>query len=318
MRCLSPRTVSFHADGKTIAWSQKDHSREYAPFKLPCGKCLECRLSYARENAIRCIHEAKMYLDNCFITLTYSDENLKSPRLQYRDFQLFMKKLREEFVLYPFQRISYFVTGEYGDKTKRPHWHAILFNWQPRDMETLRRNDRGDVIYSSRTLDRLWGFNDPEVKPNEIGSVTLDSAGYVARYASKKLAHGHDGTHAYDPVHKRSTRPGIGKAFFEKYWRDMFNYGYVVLPDGSKAPIPRYYEKLLKAQNPQAYLRYLESVKLPRAYEAELKYDEEEHKRAVLNDRRNYSKGGLISKAKVKKIIVEKNFRRLQEARQGD
>ena len=65
------------------------------PVQLPCGQCIGCRLERSRQWAIRCVHEASLYDDNCFITLTYDDERAVS--LNYTDFQLFMKRLRARF-----------------------------------------------------------------------------------------------------------------------------------------------------------------------------------------------------------------------------
>ena len=45
-------------------------------FCLPCGRCMGCRLERSRQWALRCFHESKLYEDNCFVTLTFSDENL--------------------------------------------------------------------------------------------------------------------------------------------------------------------------------------------------------------------------------------------------
>jgi len=143
VRCTSPRTVGFLPDGKTISWSPKNYSKEYAPFQLPCSKCIECRLEYARQWAIRCVHEAKMHEDNSFITLTYSNNNLKSDKLIYKDYQDFMKRLRSSN---PHKEIGMFVTGEYGEKTKRPHWHALLFNYRPDDLIYKYSNERGDAF----------------------------------------------------------------------------------------------------------------------------------------------------------------------------
>jgi hypothetical protein len=151
-----------------------------------------------------------MYEKNSFITLTYSEENLKSERLQYADFQKFLKTLRnlnfqklldEKFptytqkdqrklwnnfnkdqrkILYEKIQISVFGVGEYGDKKKRPHWHALIFNWRPDDLYHKYNNHRGDKVYNSKTLEQLWPHG-----ICELGSVTFESAGYCARYASK-------------------------------------------------------------------------------------------------------------------------------------
>jgi len=253
MACTSPWTVGFESDGKTISWSKKRFSKEFAPFQLPCGQCLECRLDYARQWAVRCIHEAQMHENNCFVTLTYSDESLKSPKLIYKDFQDFMKRLRKT----QDSPIGVFVTGEYGERTKRPHWHAILFGYQPRDSVLKYTSVRGDRVFDSPTLTKLWGHGIAE-----YGSVTFESAGYCARYAAKKLVHGRDDEHEFHPISKKSNKHAIGKKWLEKYWPDVFNVGHVVLPEGrGTCPIPRYYEKWLKEHHPDAFLRYLQTTK---------------------------------------------------------
>lgn len=73
----------------------------YMPLKLPCGQCVGCRLERSRQWAVRCVHEAQMHSENCFITLTFSPEALdmrSNPMsVDVRDFQLFMKKLRKKY-----------------------------------------------------------------------------------------------------------------------------------------------------------------------------------------------------------------------------
>jgi hypothetical protein len=303
MRCLQPRTVGFKSDGKTIAWSQKSYDKQYPTFQLPCGKCIKCRLEYARQWAVRCIHEARMHGKNSFITLTYSDEHLASPKLQYEDFQLFIKKLRNTQA----EPISYFVTGEYGEQRKRPHWHAILFNYRPGDCKFKYSNDRGDHVYSSLHLDKLWGNG-----ITEIGSVTIHSAGYCARYAAKKLVHGKDG-HEYEPISKKSSKHAIGKKFLETYWKDIFDYGHVILADGIKTQIPRYYEKWMLKHHPTEYLDYLTRIKQERMNRAEYaQYKDSVEQYNVNIERRNNGKfTNQITKAETEAIIQEEAFKRL-------
>nr|QJB18988.1 MAG: replication initiator protein [Microvirus sp.] len=299
MRCTSPRTVGFKPDGKTISWSQKNFSKEFATFQLPCGKCIECRLEYARQWAIRCMHEAQMHPENSFITLTYSDENLLSPKLQYEDFQLFMKRLRK----HSNNEIGMFVTGEYGDKTKRPHWHALLFNYRPSDSIYKYTNDHGDRVYSSAILDQLWGKGIAE-----LGQITLKSAGYCARYAAKKLVHGHDQEHDFQPISKKSSKNAIGKKWLEKYWEDVFNYGQIVLPDGSTCSLPRYYQKWLLKHKPEEYKHYVTETKnkktehaLARAYAEAVSYFEQSRKRTF--------KGPLKTRIQARKEITEQKHK---------
>lgn len=287
--------MGFQSDGKTLAWSPKNYSKEYPTWPIPCGKCISCRLENARQTAVRCVHESKMHEQNSFITLTYSEENLKSPKLQYQDFQTFIKALRTSRFndllntlfpsiqdqktqrrlynqltkerrneLYETIKISVYVAGEYGDQLKRPHWHALIFNWWPPDSKYLRTNERGDRIYKSELLDTLWGKNDPIKKPNEIGDVNIHSAGYCARYAAKKLAHGKDGTHNYEPVSRRSCKNAIGKRWIEKYWKDCFTEGYLTIENKGqyiKCGIPRYYEKWLKKHKNAEWIHYVTQIK---------------------------------------------------------
>lgn len=338
MRCLSPRTVGFMPDGKTIAWSPKNYSKQYATFQLPCGKCIECRLEYARSVAVRCVHEAKMHRDNSFVTLTYSEENLRSDKLIYSDFQEFVKRLRssrfdtmlktnglsrkdyvqlpkeERDKLYDPLRIGVLVTGEYGDRLKRPHWHCLLFNYRPTDCVYKYSNDRGDRVFSSEYLTNVWKNGIVE-----LGDVTFESAGYCARYAAKKLVHGKDGEHEYNPIHKRSSKNAIGKSFVERYWQDMFSYGYVVLDGGIKTGIPRYYEKWLSKNRPDDYLRYLTEVKLPRMEKAETGRQRREREVNKINNNRDiWNKGLQVSDSKVRETIINERFKRLQSHLKGD
>ena len=79
---------------------------------VPCRKCSECKMSRAKEWAVRLYSELKTTEKSCFITLTYSDEN-NPIILKKSDFQKFIKRLRKDY------DIKYFACGEYGDKTLR-------------------------------------------------------------------------------------------------------------------------------------------------------------------------------------------------------
>lgn len=319
MRCTSPLTVGFQSDGKTLCWSPKNYSKEYAPFQLPCGKCIACRLEKARQTAIRCVHEAKMYEQNTFVTLTYSDENLKSERLCYPDFQKFIKRLRSHIYEshkgllvkkedYENIKIGVLVTGEYGDKKKRPHWHAIIFNYDWPDKIQVGKTELGDPVFNSKILESLWPYG-----RCESGTVTFKSASYVARYATKKLYHGKDGTHDFEPISKRSSKNAIGKRFIEKFWPDVFTHGYIVLDDGTQCGIPRYYEDWLKKHKPEEWLRYITKIKtkiIKEATDKEKKTSLEEKK---INLKRQGLKGLQIRRNEVRRKILEKKQKENQQ-----
>lgn len=315
MRCSNPRTVGFQPDGKTLSWSQKNSSKEYATFQLPCGQCLACRLEYARQWAVRCIHEAEMHPKNSFITLTYDDEHLRSPKLIYEDFQDFMKRLRTHindhergYQTLEETQIGYFVTGEYGDKRKRPHWHALIFNWRPTDLVHKYTNERGDHVFSSKTLSALWPAGIAE-----LGSVTFESAGYCARYAAKKLVHGRDSEHDYRPISKKSSRQAIGKKFLEQHYESIFNLGFINLPNGKQCSIPRYYEKWLKKNHPDLWLRYVTNKKLELTNKAKEKNEKQTALEKEINENRRPFTPPRRSRQEAKKKILAAKFKQLQK-----
>lgn len=303
MQCIRPLKAAFTRDGD-ITYSSKTADPSQLPFQFECRKCLPCRLNIAREKAIRAVHEAKMHPGNIFLTLTYNEQSLTSPRLNYGDFQNFMKRLRKTQK----QKINYMVTGEYGEKTKRPHWHALIFNYWPVDTKHYRTSDRGDKIYNSKNLQKLWGKG-----MIEFGEITMESAGYTARYAAKKLVHGKDQEHDYHPIHKTSSKYGIGRSWIEKYWKHTFKNGFVVLPNGQTSRIPRYYIDWLKQEKPDEYLTYVTEVlpKIIKKAEIQSRKEELEHITQIMN-----YKGGAAYPLKtrgLKERVLQTKFKTLQE-----
>jgi hypothetical protein len=243
-----------------------------------------------------------MHPENSFVTLTYDDQHLKSSKLIYEDFQKFIRKLRDQN---PHKTISYLVTGEYGEKNNRPHWHAIIFNYRPTDLVRKYSNEQGNQIYSSKELSLLWPHG-----TSDLGNVTYQSAGYVARYALKKLKT--QNPEEFFPISKKSSKHAIGKTWLEKYWPDVFNYGYIILPDGNKSSIPRYYEKWLQKYQLAAWQLYRQktkfniTAKIVAIEEERLRIEREENlKRAAV------CKPPLISKNEVTRIILRKKIEQL-------
>lgn len=308
MQCISPWKAGYRSNGD-LTYTTRLASKELVGISFECRKCLPCRLNIAREKSVRAWHESQMHENSMFLTLTYSDTHLKSPKLHYEDFQLFMKKLRKSTD----EKINYLVTGEYGEINKRPHWHAIIFNYRPTDCERYYISERGDQLYKSSLIDKLWGKNDPTERPNEIGEVTIDSAGYVARYASKKLIHGPDGTHDYDPIHKTSSRKAIGRTWIEKYHEHTFQNGYVYLPNGQKSKIPRYYVDWAKQHKTDLWLHYISEVRPKIIADAQERARKEELE--YISTQLNYTGNSPYpkSRSKVKETILQQKFKKLME-----
>lgn len=324
MKCISPLKASQNINGD-IVYSSKKALPGLVGIEFECRRCLPCRLNIAREKSIRALHEAKEHEGNIFLTLTYDEDSLASEKLIYKDFQDFIRKLRDklyyEHRAYELKnnikpltkrkdlpKISYMVTGEYGELNKRPHWHAILFNYWPNDADSLGTTKRGDQIWTSKTIEELWGKG-----RHDFGSVTLDSAGYVARYASKKLVHGKDEEHDYHPIHKVSSARAIGRSWIEKYHQHTFENGYVVLPNGQMAGIPRYYVDWCKKYKPELYVHYVTEVRPKVADIAEKQARKEEME--FLSNLANRKGGDPYPEQRkhVKLRVLESKFKRLME-----
>ncbi|QCQ84591.1 replication initiator protein [Blackfly microvirus SF02] len=225
-----------------------------SPMEIPCNNCMGCKLEKSRQWAVRMLHESKLYDQNSFLTLTYSDETIPTDYgLSLRHLQLFIKRLRKSLP----QKIRFFACGEYGDQTQRPHYHAIVFNYQPNDQIKHSLSPSKQIIYTSQKLQDLWqlGFATSQ-------TVTYQSCAYVARYVTKKIKTGDDfGAQNYfrlSPVdllyHSvkpefavMSRRPGIGYAYTQKFKRDYYPSGYIVVNGVRQAP-PKYYVSQLSEE----------------------------------------------------------------------
>lgn len=269
MPCYHPlqafATKAKKPNGKaTIVFNKKIGSSSNAmePIKVPCGRCIGCRLERSRQWALRCMHESSLYPRNCFITLTYNPENLpKEGGLQLRHWQLFIKRLRKKFG----EGIRFFHCGEYGEKNFRPHYHACLFNFDFTDRK-LYKNSNGIPLYTSEILNSLWTNPDTGTSMGfaTIGDVTFESAAYVARYITKKI-NGEKANKHYQGKKPEyitmSRRPGIGKGWYEKYKTDCYPSDFLVHREKKIKP-PKFYDKLLDKEDPQQLEKLKESRKL--------------------------------------------------------
>ena len=151
-----------------------------AQINLPCGKCIGCKMERSRGWAIRCVHEGKMHSENCFLTLTYDNDHLPSNgTLVVRDLQLFLKRLHNHLLRKRGFGVRYFGAGEYGDESQRPHYHVLLFGFRWPDLR-FWKGRKPFQQYRSEFLEQIWtaGFS-------TVGSVTPQSAQYVAKYSVK-------------------------------------------------------------------------------------------------------------------------------------
>lgn len=157
--CLSPVTLT--RDNRDV------HGE--LTYEVPCGRCYLCLKKRQKEWTFRMMQEAKRSSSVCFVTLTYENPPLSTlgvPTLEKKDYQNFMKKLRKR----THNKLKYYACGEYGDKTKRPHYHAIIFN-----LPLNWTKDRS-------TLTEIWDKGIVDVaKGNDL------TMAYTAKYIMKKV-----------------------------------------------------------------------------------------------------------------------------------
>lgn len=252
----------------------------WEPVQLPCGQCVGCRLERSRQWAMRCVHESELYEENCFLTLTFSDENLpKDGSVRVRDLQLFFKKLRKKISSEKFieefpgcgSKIRFFACGEYGEGLARPHYHAIIFGFDFPDRVFSKM--LGEYrVYESEILSSVWGNG-----LAWIGTVTFDSAAYVAGYVLKKRTGKGAVDHYVDQdgvvltpeflVMSRGGRGkghgGIGSEWFEKFGKEVYGSteDFVVIR-GVKVRPPKFYDRRLEMADAGAYQAVMDRRRL--------------------------------------------------------
>lgn len=277
MKCYRPIPAVRRADG-SVSFSAFDRAGDVASFEVPCGKCVGCRLARAQSWAVRARHESMLYDRNCFITLTYDDAHIpEHGSLRYADVQRFLKRLRKRYSGYTMlpngkRPIRFLCAGEYGSSTLRPHYHALIFNFDFKD----DARPWGDTTYRSPTLEDLWPFGS-----SLVGPLTPASAAYTARYCLKKVYSSQD-PDAYDSTvdpHtgevsvrvpeflQASLRPGLGSFFFDKYRADFYPNDAVIF-DGRRVPVPTFYKRKLAQADPLLseeveHSRYLRARDVP-------------------------------------------------------
>lgn len=157
-----------------------------------CGQCIPCRVNKRRLWTARIILEASSYREpSSFVTLTYAPQWLpEGGTLVPAHADEFRYKLRYHLG----RGFRYYYVGEYGERSGRPHYHFVLFGVMP---------DAADVL-------RIWAKC--ESQGVVVGSVTFDSAAYVAGYVTKKWT-GKDDPNLrgrYPEFSRMSRKPGIG------------------------------------------------------------------------------------------------------------
>ena len=224
MSCTRPKaawaTTDVDKKGREYATITFRPKKGYEPdYEIPCGKCLACKAEKRRDWGIRMCHEAQYHQKNCFLTLTYEEDQLPE-KINKRDLDLFIARLRKT------HKVRYFITGEYGELTKRPHYHAIIFGEDFRGGRYAY--NISDGLWSNKQLERTWSHGNIA-----IADFTPATAMYTAGYVTKKIED-------EDTFSIMSRRPPIGWQWARDHQEQLNRLGSVVI-DGAKLPIPKAY-----------------------------------------------------------------------------
>lgn len=204
--------------------------------EVPCGHCLACKIDRTKAWGLRLMLESLCHEDSVFITLTYDPEHVRKvsvcegsqvlfDTLYKPDLQRFFKRFRKRL---GDRKIKYYAVGEYGSRTFRPHYHAIIFG-----ASTLDRT----------LIEESWPFGYVD-----CGDVTIQSCNYVSGYIQKKLygdvADEQYGTRQF-PFSCMSK--GLGASYFVDHKAEIISDGFISY-HGTKLPIPRYFWRLMQKE----------------------------------------------------------------------
>lgn len=197
-----------------------------------CGSCHACRINYTTMWSLRCLYELEHWNSASFITLTYDDLHLpKDLSLNPKDLTDFWKRLRSRLDT----PIKYRACGEYGDRTMRPHYHAIVYGLDCYNDEHRR------ILADCWSFCEPWFFDKNRGRSSAMQNVTREDIQYVNGYIQKKLT-GEMGKEKYgDKIRPFSrTSQGLGLNFAMTVKNRLINNGYTWF-NAKKVSIPRYY-----------------------------------------------------------------------------
>lgn len=247
---------------------------------VPCGKCINCIQRKRAEWSFRLLQELKISDKATFLTLTYADEYLpKSRQLEKKKLQAFFKRVRVTQ-----KGLKYYAVGEYGTKTQRPHYHAIVFN---ADNNTL--TDEWKECGTDNKAPTGFVATD---------SVTEASIHYVTGYITTKYGKIDERTgKSIDTWKADDIRPfalmskGLGKIYLKhatKYHKSNFTTT-TLSAGGLPGNLPRYYRDRIFTEDEKKSLAQVNSQRINNNYE--------NHKTEF--EKRQYNK--LIVKNQIKK-----------------
>jgi len=118
--------------------------------------------------------------DACFVTLTYADDKVPADgSVEPKVAQLWLKRLRARMAP---RSLRFFLVGEYGEETRRPHYHAALFG-MPSCMRGRTDHRLERCCASCQVIKESWGLGGIDCR-----ELSMETAQYLVGYVAKKLS----------------------------------------------------------------------------------------------------------------------------------
>lgn len=225
-RCLSPIQVKnprFNGQDKMLS--------------VRCGRCEGCLRTLVNDWSFRLENEAKDHYHVHFITLTYSPKfvpltKTNLPTLKKEDVQKFWKRLRKRTR----GKIKYFIVGEYGTRSFRPHYHAIVYGCENPDF-----------------YGKAWTQGFVHVGDYFSGSAIRYTLKYMYKKGQIPMFDSDDRLPEFRMMSKKLGSRYL-KNTFDWHYKDLQRLSYVINSQGYKQTLPRYYRKEL--------MKYIDEDKL--------------------------------------------------------
>lgn len=264
-----PFLAKYHSPREKIPHSKMlEDVRTGAANIIPCGKCWECRMSYRRQWANRMELESYYHENVYFATMTYDndhipihnvqtdewyeghylgDRNIERESIYYKDFANFTKRLAiDQKRKFGVEKTIYFGCGEYGDKTARPHYHAIFFDLAIPEGDLKYKYRKGGYNhYTSEYFNRKWGKGITELCPADWACMSY-VAGYVMKKSGNKPAKDIKMEYFEKGIfpEDRWMSQAIGKRYYEENKCKIYARDEIILKGGRVAKPSAYFDKL--------------------------------------------------------------------------
>lgn len=234
LQCISPgfgQLATFADGSRRVCFNESELGKAVSAslIELPCRKCLPCAHNRGLDWGTRAFCEAREAGRSAMLSLTYREA---PPTFQYRDVNLFVKRLRQFCARSGLGNFRYAIAGEHGGVAGRTHYHMLIFGQDFREISLYQ--DPGVPFYKCPDIERLWGHGNVDIRP-----VLVERCMYVAMHGVKAF----HSDHKEPPLWLYSKVPPLGFSYFQKFIADCASKGYFTDGDGNKLAIPSHVKK---------------------------------------------------------------------------